>query len=83
MQVFAMGSAGVLNSKTTHTYSPSGGPAITFRSQNNDFAWGGGAGVKIFLKPHLSLRPQFRLVFSEATGVMGLAATSVAMGYHW
>ncbi len=82
-QVFVMGSAGLLSSKTTHTYSPSGGPAITFRSEDNNFAWGGGAGVKIFLKPQLSLRPQVRLVFSEATGVMGLAAASVAMGYHW
>lgn len=82
-QVFVMGSAGLLSSRTTHSYSPSGDTAITFRSEDNNFAWGGGAGVKIFLKPQLSLRPQFRLVFSEATGVMGLAATSIAMGYHW
>ena len=82
-QVFVMGSAGLLNSQTTHTYSPSGGPATTFRSEDNNFAWGGGAGAKIFLKPQLSLRPQFRLVFSEATGVMGLAAASVAVSYHW
>jgi hypothetical protein len=82
-QVFVMGSAGLLSSRTTHTYSPSGGPPITFRSEGNNFAWGAGAGVKIFLKPQLSLRPQFRMVFSEATGVMGLAAASVAIGYHW
>jgi hypothetical protein len=82
-QVFVMGSAGLLSSKTAHTYSPSGGPASTFRSQDNNFAWGGGAGVKIFVKPQLSLRPQFRLVFSEATGVLGLTAASVAVGYHW
>lgn len=82
-QVFVMGSAGFLRSTTTHTYSPSGGAAVTFTSQDTNVAWGGGTGVKIFLKPHLSLRPQFRLVFSEATGVMGLMATSVAMGYHW
>jgi hypothetical protein len=82
-QVFVMGSAGLLSARTTHTYSPSGGRAMTFRSEDNDFAWGGGAGVKTFLKPQLSLRPQFRIVFSEATGVMGLAAVSVAMGYHW
>lgn len=82
-QVFVMGSTDLLSSKTTHTYSASGGTAITFRSDDNNFAWGGGAGVKIFLKPRLSLRPQFRLVFSEATGVMGLAAATVAMGYQW
>ena len=29
------------------------------------------------------LRPQFRIVFIEATGVMGLATGSVAMAYHW
>jgi hypothetical protein len=78
-----MGSAGLLNSKTTHTYSPSGGQAQTFKSEDSNFAWGGGVGAKIFLKPQLSLRPQFRIVFSEATGVMGLTATSVAVGYHW
>jgi hypothetical protein len=82
-QVFVMGGAGLLSSRTTHTYSPSGGQTITFRSHDSNFAWGGGAGVKMFLTPHLSLRPQFRIVFSEATGVMGLTVTSVAMGYHW
>ena len=82
-QVFVLGGAGLLSSRTTHTYSPSGGPAITFRSQDNNFAWGGGAGVKIFLTQRVSLRPQFRLVFSEATGVMGLMAASVALGYRW
>jgi hypothetical protein len=55
----------------------------TFRSDENDFAWGGGGGVKIFLTPRFSVRPQFRLVFTETTGVMGLAAGSVAIGYHW
>ena len=44
---------------------------------------GGGAGVKVFLKPQISLRPQFRLVFSEETGVMGQATGSVAVGFHW
>ncbi len=82
-QFFVMGSAGLLSSRTTHTYSPSGGPPETFRSEDTNFAWGGGVGAKIFLKPQLSLRPQFRIVFSETTGVMGLTATSVAVGYHW
>ncbi len=79
---FVMGSVGLLHSRRTHSF-PSGGTAIVVRSDNTHFAWGGGAGVKTFLKPHLSLRPQLRLVFSETTGVMGLAAFSVAMGYHW
>ncbi|HXV61617.1 MAG TPA: outer membrane beta-barrel protein [Vicinamibacteria bacterium] len=81
-QVFVTGSAGLLRSETTHTY-PVGGTPTTFRSEENGFAWGGGGGVKIFLTPRFSLRPQFRLVFSEATGVMGLAAASIGTGYHW
>jgi hypothetical protein len=81
-QVFVMGSAGLLRSETTHTY-PFRGTPTTFGSDNNDFAWGGGGGVMIFLTPRFSLRPQFRLVFSEATGVMGLAAASMGIGYHW
>jgi hypothetical protein len=81
-QAFVMGSAGFLRTETTHTF-PFGGTMATFRSEANGFAWGGGGGVKVFLTPRFSLRPQFRLVFSEATGVMGLAAGSIAAGYHW
>jgi hypothetical protein len=81
-QVFVMASAGLLRSEATHTF-PVGGTLPTFRSEATDFAWGGGGGVKIFLAPRFSLRPQFRLVFSEATGVMGLAAASIGAGYHW
>lgn len=77
-----MGSVGFLRSETTHTY-PLGGTPTTFRSDDNGFAWGGGGGLKIFLTQRFSVRPQFRLVFSEVTGVMGLAAGSIAVGYHW
>ncbi len=42
-----------------------------------------GNGPYVFLTPRFSLRLQFRLVFSEATGVMGLAAASMGIGYHW
>jgi hypothetical protein len=81
-QVFVMGSVGLLRSETVHTF-PFGGMPTTFSSDDNDFAWGGGGGVKIFLIPRFSVRPQFRLVFTEATGVMGMVAGSVAIGYHW
>jgi hypothetical protein len=81
-QAFIMASAGLSSSKTTHTY-PRGGRTSTVESEDDSFAWGGGGGVKIFVTPQFSLRPQFRLVFSEATGVLGLAAGSVAIGYHW
>jgi hypothetical protein len=81
-QVFVMGSVGFLRSETTHTY-PFGGTPTTFRSADDDFAWGGGGGLKIFLRPRLSVRPQFRLVFSEATGVIGLAAGSIGLAYRW
>jgi hypothetical protein len=81
-QIFVMGSVGLLHSETTHTY-PFGGTPTTFRSEDNDFAWGAGGGAKIFLRPRFSVRPQFRLVFSETTGVMGLAAGSIGIGYHW
>jgi hypothetical protein len=79
---FVMGSAGLLRSDTTHTFL-FGGTLTTFGSSANDFAWGGGGGVSVALSPRFSLRPQCRLVFSEATGVLGLAAASVGVGYHW
>ena len=81
-QVFAVGSLGVLNSDVTQTYPIAGGTQ-TFTRDKSSFAWGGGAGVKVFLKPQISLRPQFRLIFSEETGVMGQATGSVAVGFHW
>jgi hypothetical protein len=81
-QIFAMGSVGVLTSSTTHSF-PSEGTVIEFSSDDSNFAFGGGAGVNVLLTPHLSLRPQFRLVLSEATGVMGLAAVTVSLGYRW
>ncbi len=48
MQVFAIGSAGVLNSDITQTCLSAGGTQ-TFTSDESDVAWGGGAGVKVFL----------------------------------
>jgi opacity protein-like surface antigen len=81
-QVFVMGSAGLLRSETTHTFPVAGTPT-TVSSDNTDFAWGGGGGVKFFVTPRFSLRPQVRLLFSEATGVLGLLAASIGIGYHW
>ena len=81
-QVFVVGSLGVLNSDIRQTFSIAGGTQ-TFARDESSFAWGGGAGVKVFLKPRISLRPQFRLVLSEETGVMGQATGSVAVGFHW
>jgi opacity protein-like surface antigen len=81
-RAFIIGSAGVLRSKTTHTY-PFRGQLTTFTSDDSNFSYGVGGGVKIRVKPRFSLRPQFRLVLSEATGILGLAATSVAAAYHW
>jgi hypothetical protein len=81
-QVFVAGSVGVLHSEITQTY-PAAGGTQTFTSDESDLAWGGGAGVKVFLSPQFSLRPQFRLVLSEKTGVLGQATGSVAVGFHW
>ncbi len=81
-QIFVMGSVGRLRSETVHTFS-FGGTPTTFKSDDSGFSWGGGAGLKVLLTPRLTLRPQFRLVFSEQTGVLGLAAASAGLGYHW
>jgi hypothetical protein len=48
-----------------------------------DIAGGPLSGTATGVFGDVSLRPQFRIVFSETTGVMGLTATSVAVGYHW
>ena len=82
-QPFVMASAGVLHSSRTSNFPEPGGAASVIRSHDNTLTWGGGAGVKIFLNLKLSLRPQFRGLYSEAAGVLGLLAGSVAIGYHW
>jgi hypothetical protein len=81
-QVFAVGSLGLLRSDVTQTYPSASGTQSVTRDESS-LAWGGGAGAKVFLKPQISLRPQFRLVFSEQTGVMGQATGSAAVGFHW
>jgi len=81
-QPFVMGLVGLLRSRTTHTYPVSGGTITTFRTDDTRVAWGGGGGVRMFLTPRFSVRPQFHMVFSEATGVLGLAVASVALSYH-
>jgi len=81
-RIFVSAGAGILSSRTTHTF-PSGGENVTVKSSDDDFAWGAGGGVDIFLKRRLSLRPAFRWVTSEATGVMGLIVATVTAGYHW
>ena len=79
-QVFMVGSLGVLKSDITQIYPIEGGTQ-TFTRDESSFAWGGRReGVP---EPQISLRPQFRLVFSEQTGVMGQATGSVAVGFHW
>ena len=40
-----------------------------------------GGGVRIFLNPHISLRPEFRAMVTEYLG--NIARGSVAIGYHW
>ena len=46
-----------------------------------------GFGVRIFLTPHISLRPEFRLEAAPANGAIEAPFTSIrfstAIGYHW
>ena len=51
-QVFVVGSLGVLRSDITQTY-PTAGGTQTFTRDESSVAWGGGAGVKVFLKPQI------------------------------
>lgn len=81
-RLFTMASVGVLDSNTTHTF-PSATGVNVISSDATDFAWGGGAGVEAFVDRRFSFRPQFRMIFSETTGVMGLFSATVAVGYHW
>lgn len=81
--LFVMGSAGVLNSKTTHVYPSSAGSTTTVRANDTGFAWGGGAGGRVFITPRVSLRAQLRVMFSESTGATGLMSATAVLGYHW
>ena len=51
------------------------------------FAASLGAGIKIFVSEHLSLRPEFRIYAGDSRGVveppLGVFRFSMGVGYHW
>jgi len=56
-------------------------------SSTNGFAAGFGAGIKIFVTEHLSLRPEFRIYAGNSRGAveppLGVLRFSMGIGYHW
>lgn len=54
--------------------------STTYRGEN-DAALHLGAGAKIFLNQHVSLRPEFHTFVTER--VSSLAGASLAIGFHW
>ena len=56
-------------------------------SSADGFAASLGAGIKIFVSEHLSLRPEFRIYAGDSRGVveppLGVLRFSMGIGYHW
>ncbi|MCI0415749.1 porin family protein [bacterium] len=54
-----------------------------FRSTDTGYTlqWGGGA--RIFLAPHVSIRPEFKWVSSSNISFVNQLRGTVSVGYHW
>jgi opacity protein-like surface antigen len=82
-QVFILLGAG-----TSHAGRTADFPGYHASSSGWGFAANAGAGVKLFLTPHVTLRPEFRLAGTTAASATlepfsaGLRF-SIGLGYHW
>ena len=56
-------------------------------SSTDGFAASLGAGIKIFISEHLSLRPEFRIYAGDSRGVveppLAVLRFSMGIGYNW
>lgn len=84
-QPYVIGGAGVLHKRNTSSFE--GGPRLDF--SGTGFALNGGAGVKIFVRPRFSIRPEFR-VFAGGAGSQRVVEApfvviraSIGAAYHW
>jgi opacity protein-like surface antigen len=74
--------AGLLHFRNTMGFA-----GVDFDRSGNGLAVGIGAGLKIFVKERLSLRPEFRIYGGAAGGAVEPPFTdmraSMGLGYHW
>ena len=70
-----------------HVSNPTGFAGARPGSSADGFAASLGAGIKIFVSEHLSLRPEFRIYAGDSRGVLepplGVFRFSMGIGYHW
>lgn len=70
-----------------HVSNPTGFAGAQPDRSTDGFAANLGAGIKIFVTGHLSLRPEFRIYAGNSRGVieppLGVLRFSMGIGYHW
>ena len=81
-QAYLIFGAGLL-----HSSNPVGFAGARSDPSANGFAANLGAGIKIFVSEHVSLRPEFRIYAGDSRGVveppLGVMRFSMGIGYHW
>lgn len=70
-----------------HTRLESGFGGVPVRRSANGFAVNLGGGMKIFVSPHVSVRPELRIYAGNSRDVVeapfGDIRFSIGVGYHW
>lgn len=70
-----------------HTRLESGFGSVPVPRSANGFAVNLGGGMKIFVNPHVSLRPELRIYVGDSRGAVeppfGDIRFSMGVGYHW
>lgn len=88
LQPYVIGGVGLTSSRNVHaTIVVQGNQATIIEAESSDtgLALNGGVGVRLFVVPRVSVRPEIRLynsnTFSEEN--LSLFRVSVGVGYHW
>lgn len=78
VEPYVFGGAGVIRFSETDTFPAIGVFDLTQNSPTLQF----GGGVRFFIAPRMSLRPEFRWSWNEISFIHQIRG-SVSVGYHW
>lgn len=83
IQPFILGGIGVMHySGTQRERFTDGRPEVVISKRANEFAVNFGAGLKVFVFPHVSIRPEIRY-FVSTPGNFNMIQGSIGISLHW
>ena len=87
VQPYVVGGIGVLHTERADSIGVGSGTRLTISQtehRDNGLSVSFGAGLKVFLTPKVSLRPEFRLYTDvKSRENLNIFRTSIGLGYHW